>query len=351
MSEVRSTTSGFAIEIFGALQELFRDTNHVAVRRFEGEGSIELISKLASSVMTLLERAGDAMARVLEHYESEGSDTFSFEWTENEFVPSQSPSLLASPRIAIADHAFIAVGELRQHRQRLMAMKPSMPEQEIISGCGSALRAIKKCLYAIEPLLCELENVEPMLPPRLATSLAVRRQYQKLWSFAATVGVIEDSTVRGALRGAGTRIAILAGTDVYDLLREDDRFRLRDLQTRVLDWLGTGTDPLVALRIWQDFALFVEMLRQINLREELAEHDRRVLGEAVATLRSERALVELPSVIRNLRAVIGVDDALDRVIQSEPSAKILLDEVGRVLAALRPQSSYVDEDVLRRNQA
>lgn len=330
MQETKPHTSSFSAEICTSLHTLFSDTDRVAVRRYEEQGSAELLLRLTPEVQQLLERASEAMATILEHYESQSNDEFDFEATENKVVPGDW--LAPSPQVAIADRAFIAVTELRQHRQRLAAQRPTMAPQEIISCCGSALRAVKKCLYAVEPFLCKLENHAPLLPPRLATSLAVRRHYQKLWAFALSLGEVEEKSVRRALRGAGTRIAILIGNDVYNLLREDDRFRLRDLQTRILGWLSGEEEPLAALRIWQDFALFVEMLRQINLREELIEHDREVLQDVAVRL-SEAKTQEAPSAAREaLRALVGLDDELDRLLTGElPEPTLLLRAVQRLL--------------------
>lgn len=319
---MKPPAQSFSAEICKSLYGLFSDTDRVAVRRYEDQGSAELLLRLTPEVQNLLERASEAMGEILEHYETQSNDEFDFETTENKAIAGES--LAPSPQIAIADRAFIAVTELRQHRQRLAAQRPTMAPQEIISCCGSALRAIKKCLYAVEPFLCTLENQPPLLPPRLATSLAVRRHYQKLWAFALSFGQVDEGSSRRALRGAGTRIAILVGNDVYNLLREDDRYRLRDLQTRILGWLSGEEDPLAALRIWQDFALFVEMLRQINLREELIEHDRQVLQDASAHLLAARTQEDQLAGRELLRSLIGLDDELDRLLAGEPVDPTLL---------------------------
>ena len=339
MSTAEDMTPGFAAEICKSLHDIFRDADHIAVRRFEDQGSGELITRLTPAVALLLERASDAMAHILEHYESQEDDGFSLESTEDEVVPIERRDERSSPRLEIADLSFIAVTELRQHRQRVLAHRITTAPQEIISGCGSALRAIKKCLYAVEPLLCQLEHKPALLPPRLETSLAVRRHYRKLWSFAASLGVVEERAVRGALRGAGTRIAILVGSDVYNLLREDDRFRIRDLQTRILAWLGDGHDPQVALRIWQDFALFVEMLRQINLREELVEHDRGALRNVTIALGTGGPPLSSTELKDQLRSLLGIDDELDLAIQNEASSGLLLSEVLRVAGHLQAHAA------------
>lgn len=319
------------------LLALFSDTEQIGIRRFEEAGSVELVANLTPSVLRLLERACDVLGILLSRYESQDDDAQSEIFSEQEVVP-----LRATPRppsAAIGDLAFVAIAELRQHQHRLQAHHGTQEAKDIISDCGSALRAIRKSLYAIEPLLCEVEQTPRTLPPRLHTSLLVRRQYHKLWSFAAAAGDVEPATARAALRGADTRIAMLTGNSVYHQLREDDRFRIRELQSRILEWLRDGDDELVATRLWQDFALFVEMLRQVNLREELIEHDRKLLRTSAAALQTLGEHV-VSEVCDSLSALRGLDDGLDAMLARGPDAAELLREIGRVRAQLQdPQAT------------
>lgn len=316
--------------------ELFSDTEQISTRCREEDGAAELVVCLTRPVLQLLQRACDVMGDLLARYELAEGELLNEGFPEHEVVPIRAAP--RPPGAAIGDLAFMAIGELRQHQHRLQAHRPAQEAHEIISDCGSALRAIRKSLYALEPLLGEVEQTPRMLPPRLETSLQVRRQYHKLWSFAAATAAVVPTTARAALRSAGTRIAILNGSPVYSQLREDDRFRIRELQSRILQWLRDGNDQLVATRLWQDFALFVEMLRQINLREELIEHDREVLRAAAAALRG-RGEDALREVCEALTAVTGLDDALEALLQREPSVPALLRELGRLRLQLQdPQA-------------
>ncbi len=316
----------FAATIGETIFALFADSQRVGIRRYEDGGSAEIVNRLIPLVMELLERGCAVLTTVAAHYEPSAETSVDQEPGDDLFTPA--PSVMKSPVAIAGDTAFMAKAELRSHCQRLKLHRPDHDVQEMISDCGSALRAIQKSLYAIEPHLCELEKLPRFLPSHLATSLQVRRHYRKLWHFAIVVVDISAETVRAVLRGAGTRISMLAGSEVYSLLREDDRFYIRELQLRILDWLRAGTDTSAALRIWQDFALFVEILRQVNLREELVTHDHDTIFQAAAELmaRGEEAV---PEVVKMLRPVLGVDDALDEVILGNPSAKTLLRELRR----------------------
>lgn len=316
----------FAATIGETIFTLFADSQRVGIRRYEDGGSAEIANRLTPLVMELLDRGCAVLTTVAEHYEPSAETSIDQELGDDLFTPV--PSVMKSPVAIAGDIAFMAKAELRSHYQRLKLHRPDHDVQEMISECGSALRAIQKSLYAIEPRLCELEKIPRFLPSHLATSLQVRRHYRKLWHFAVVVGDVTTETVRAALRGAGTRISILAGSEVYSLLREDDRFYIRELQLRILDWLRDGIDAGAAVRIWQDFALFVEILRQVNLREELVTHDHDAIFQAADELmaRGEEAV---PEVVKMLRPVLGIDDALDEVILGNPSAKTLLRELRR----------------------
>jgi hypothetical protein len=326
---------GSGATLSAEIVKLFSETERIGIRRFEESDSAELVAQLTPSVLALIERACDILRILLERYESE-EDALDAAM-EAEGIPEgeilQLRSAPRPPAAVIGDLSFVAIAELRQHLHRLQAHRPSSERKEILSDCGSALRAIRKSLYAIEPLLCAVERTPRLLPPRLGTSLEVRRQYHKLWSFVASTVDVDSSTVRSSLRGAGTRIAMLSGCEIFHHLREDDRFRIRELQGRILEWLRDGDDEVAAVQLWQDFALFVEMLRQVNLREELLEHDRKVLRAATAAL-AERGEEAVSEVCQMLAMIAGVDDALDQLVRRGPRAAQLAVELARLRAQL-----------------
>ncbi|MBK7535569.1 MAG: hypothetical protein IPI49_09425 [Myxococcales bacterium] len=338
----------FAATIGDTVYALFADSQRVGIRRYEDGGAQEVAERLTPEVAALLERGGALLGSIVQRYESSVASDSQDEVVLEE--PQGSDELFGQvaaverpPTVVAADVAFMAQAELRQHQQRLQTHSVAGDVQEMISDCGSALRAILKSLYAMEPLLCAIEQLSPFLPSHLGTSLEVRRHYRKLWAFANAVGDVTADTVRAALRGAGTRISILAGSEVYSLLREDDRFYIRELQLRILEWLRSGTDHAAAVRIWQDFALFVEILRQINLREELIGHDRVVLRRAMEAL-AARGAEALEEVTAALRPALGVDDKLDEVLLSGAGATALLRELRRVVGQL---SGAADESPAR----
>jgi hypothetical protein len=320
----------FAATIGETIFTLFADSQRMGIRRYEDGGSAEIAQRLSPAVMELLDRGCAVMALITARYESP-ADLASSDRELDDDIAAPRPAPTRSPAELVGDIAFMASAEVRQHHQRLQAHRADGDVQEMISDCGSALRAIRKSLYAVEPRLCELENRPRFLPSHLETSLQVRGHYRKLWHFAAVVGDVTGAGARAVLRGADIRISILAGSEVYSLLREDDRYYIQGVQLRILDWLRASpesSDLAAGVRIWQDFALFVEILRQVNLREELITHDREVTFAAADELaaRGEEAVIE---VCKKLRSILGIDDGLDEVILGNPSAKTLLRELRR----------------------
>lgn len=327
----------FAATIGTSIYAVFVDSQRVGIRRYEDGGSTEVAQRLTPEVQSLLTRCCELLQSLVDRYESKSGSSEEpggeLELLDDDNLFALVPSIPRSPEAVLADVAFMANAELVQHQQRLSTHHAGRDVQEMISDCGSALRGIKKSLYAVEPLLCEVERIPPLLPSHLETSLTVRRHYRKLWTFASQVSEVTPETVRAALRGAGTRISILAGSEVYSLLREDDRFYIRELQVRVLEWLRTGTDHQSAIRIWQDFALFVEILRQVNLREELVRHDREMVARAIELL-SEQGEQAFEEATRILKPALGVDDGLDQALATGVSVKPLLRELRRVASHL-----------------
>ena len=239
----------------------------------------------------------------------------------------------------MADLAFMAVAELRQRLGRVKTHGPTLDAWEMVCDCGSALRRVQKSLGALELALCEVEQLPRVLSfdSELETSLQVRRQYRKLWRFVAQTGAVGVEGVRNALRGAGTLCAMLVGRDVYCRLRERDRYQLRQLQRRILGWLvQEPCDAKAGVRLWEDYAGFVAMLRQVSLRQELMQHD----GEGLRIAEEALAQGGDPSgALAVLRRLEGLDDALDAVIAaSPPSVSALLEETRRVRARFLPEA-------------
>lgn len=319
------------------MHALFEGSRGIDIRNFEESSGAEVARGLSPQVSALVERAIGVASNILSRYENESGASPSGEHDSN-FDLAVDTLLAASGETKVADLAFMAVAELRQRLGRVKTHGPTLDAWEMVCDCGSALRRVQKSLGALELALCEVEGLPRVLrfDSELETSLQVRRQYRKLWRFVAQCGPVGVEGVRNALRGAGTLCAMLVGRDVYCRLRERDRYQLRQLQRRILAWLvQEPCDAKAGVRLWEDYAGFVAMLRQVSLRQELVQHD----GEALCLAEEALAQGAEPSVaLAVLRRVEGLDDGLDAVIATSPSVRALLEETRRVRARFLPET-------------
>lgn len=322
------------------LVAITHDALRLDIRDFEEVSAKQLVAELSPRVASLLERALAVLAEVLRWYDRASdaapgpdSDSFDFGLAVDELLAHERES----PATKIADLAFIASGELRQRRARVAAHTATLDAWEIVCDCGSAVRRVVKSLGAIELAVCEVEHLERVLAfdSELEVSLQTRRLYKKVWRSTRAVGEVEPSNARHALRKAGTLVATIVGRDVYCRLRERDRFQLRALQRRVLEWLrDENPDARAGVRLWEDFASFAEMLRQVSNRQELVKHD-------VNALRLARQSLEAGNVTGAsalLARLDGLDDELDAALTAGARDELLAATV-RVLERLDPSSA------------
>lgn len=340
MSAAFKTGPEFSEGARGAMLGLFEAARAIDIRHFEEASSAEVAGNLSSRVSSVVERAIELAASILEAYDTPRTSSSPSQLTaELNFELAIDTVLSSDGEQKIADLAFMAVAELRQRCERLKTHGPSSDAWEMVCDCGSALRRVQKSLGALELAICEVENLPRTLSfdSEVETSRQVRRQYAKLWRFCARTGEVDANTVRNALRGAGTLCAMLVGRDVYCRLRERDRYQLRQLQRRILGWLVQDpADPKAGVRVWEDWAGFVEMLRQVNLRQELVQHDSEALRIAEGALAQSQGPVS-EGTLTLLRQLDGLDDELDAALcLSRDDAAALLVHVRRVRARFLP---------------
>lgn len=280
------------------MRSLFERAAHLDIRDYEEESADVVAERLSASVAELLDRALEICG---------------------ELSASTDATSALSVVVNTADLAFMAGTELRTLRQRLTAHTQRMDSWGMVCDCGRALRKVQKSMHALDVALCEAHGLsDPLVDEsELATSLRVRKEYARMWRFVGAVGAANDD-LHAVLRGAGTICAILVGRDIYRRLRERDRYQLRQLQKRILNSLGSDPfDQRTAARLWEDWAGFVEMLRQVNNREELVQHDAACLERLARQLGLGRP-VDVGSLTEELRSLRGLDDTLDVLALTQP---------------------------------
>ena len=223
----------------------------------------------------------------------------------------------------ILDVLFLARAELRGARQELVNGMGG-DWLRLASSADAALRALKKSLIAVEAALYEFEGVEP--PQRvwadLEVSLAVRRLYGRLRRDLLSMDEPERGELPGRLERAARRFRALRDSDIYPLLRFDDRQTFGRLRLRIEDWLHGERRVDEGQRIWQDLSGFLELLKEVNYRQELRQHDRNRLRKAYRHLFGPpSAPPPATSVREELEPLVGLDPDLDAILLSpEPPA-------------------------------
>jgi hypothetical protein len=189
----------------------------------------------------------------------------------------------------------------------------------IASHADTGLRRAGKALITVEAAIRDFES----LPAAnrywtdVDDSLETRRLYGQ-FRRAVKRRAIEKQGLRESLKSVANRIAILRDLKVYPLLRIDDRLEIRKLQKRIHAWLDGERDasPEDGERLWMDLAGFADLLAQVNLREELVDHDRKTVAEAYHRLFESGPVPDRipPHRLPLLEPLLGRDDELDQIL-------------------------------------
>lgn len=328
----------------GPMEALVRRVKDVDLRPYEAADCTRCWQELHPVALALVQEAQSLMASVISaceaqapHWEPElevaelPEPHLSFERALDVAVEAGRASIRA-----VEDVAFLVSIELRQRYDRLHRITASAGVVVMVGECDSALRRIRKGLGAVDIAIARAEQVPVRLDfsSELEESLEVRGTYARFRSRILADGQPSPQQLYARMRAVGTQMAMLVGNKAYPLLRVRDRLQLRELQHRILSWLlpENRGDPVAGLRIWQDVVAFVEMLSQVNQRQELMEHDAQCVTELQRLVGLGDATLE-PEQRTKLRPLWGLHPALDAFIdQQAPVPRQPLREVLDTLA-------------------
>lgn len=296
------------------LQGIVRDAQGIPIAQYENETSEVIRRELLPEV----ERVGDKTLAVLHPLASSDG--------EPEEAPRTGKSAYAFARRIdelighedavdhLGDLAFLARGELRSKLRRLRE-SGDLDSWELIGRAGSTVRKVVKTATALDLVLGDCTGVHYLdFETELEISLQVRRAYGKFRRHVNDfeLGAVGGSAIEQALNNAATAIALLTGRDVYVELRVSDRVELRALQKRLMDWTVTSRhDARAGQRLLEDLRAFVELLSQVNHRQELREHDRKLLARLLDGGADE---AETPGFRSDLDCLAGLDEELDQLL-------------------------------------
>jgi hypothetical protein len=187
--------------------------------------------------------------------------------------------------------------------------------EDLLARADSMRRRLTRALAAVSRAIAEAGgdgcSLVPEASEELECSVAVRRAYARFRRSIPGADKDAPETVVQALRLTAVAFAVLFGALDRSELRLRDQRLLRSLQERLFDWARGTRDSLEGTRLLQDITATAELLRAINMRQELRAHDARLMQRALSTLPDVESLEAVRTWIGSLCALQGRDDHLD----------------------------------------
>jgi hypothetical protein len=248
------------------------------------------------------------------------------EWEELE-TTIEPDAWHASPRSrqlpGVADLSFAGGLELRRVYREMIAAQDL--DARLVAGEAmrrKVRRAIRATLEAareggVDVLGGEHQGHHQVAD--LASGIAVRRLYARFRRALRRPRESTPEAVLEAVRYAGGALATLVTSADYADVRASDRAVLRRLRERALAWARHDRDVLGGQQLIDDLFTSGDLLRGINLRQELQHHDREL---AVRLAESPRD--DLVAWFGELDALFGMNDHLDAIldtVRTDPGAR------------------------------
>ncbi|MEM7355569.1 MAG: hypothetical protein AAF657_32445, partial [Acidobacteriota bacterium] len=282
MSTAASGFSGFSDK----LGQLINQIESADVRVPEDSALISLATDLVPKVTHLL-REGIELLVGIEEFYSPVSDAMEREDPESLSQIGLQISTELATRDLI-DMTFFARADLKNSLEVLIASATHRHDQmTLASNCEGGLRRLRKALISVESAMFEFEGHTP--PERqwfdVEVSLQIRKLYWNLRRETGGQSEKKDRSLEVRLRSVLYRILAFRELSVYPFLRVDDRVNMRQLMKRILDWLNSDQrDVAIARRLWEDLSSFAEILVQVSHRQELQDHDLRLVAKTYRAL-------------------------------------------------------------------
>lgn len=224
---------------------------------------------------------------------------------------------------SIADAVVLARMGLRGRQRQLLALGERASRWERLAVAGSALRTVQKSLSSVDRTMADAERIPPSVNfyrGAVERSLIIRRRYVELHRAVVKTAPPQLDELRARLRLIGNAIALLLGLDVATHLRTGDRALLMIAHARIREWLTQRSDDpqhaAAGQRLWQDMNNISTMFLEVNKREELVQHDARLVHEALCELGAEGGdeLAQERS-IQRLSVMLGRSPSLDALLE------------------------------------
>jgi len=305
-------------ELLKRVESLLKITEGAAFVVPADTGYFSIDDDLVKRVREAMVEAVDLLRELSDFYDQVGeSEGEAAKGDDLLGIGAQISSELAAREIASL--AFAGRGQIAESRDALAAAVKSRQIWVVASHADTGLRRIGKALIAVETAMREYEGL-PALERHwvdLEVSFEIRRLYGQ-FRRAALRGkpeAIGEEQVR-EFKSIVRRISILRDLKIYPFMRIDDRLAIRQLQKRILAWLDQEVpDKEEGQRLWQDLVSFARLLGKVNEREELRQHDRRLVMQLDNQFQSPQVAAALTATQQaELQNLVGLDDELDEFL-------------------------------------
>ncbi|MDQ7006671.1 MAG: hypothetical protein Q9Q40_05530 [Acidobacteriota bacterium] len=293
--------------LIGALRSLVRVALEAEVREMGEDAESHFVAH-AAQARRILESGGGVLASLLELFDARAAEESA----------EQVEKLGPVSAHAVADHLFVVQMELQHLASQLASSGDHHAGWALLSHCNHALGSFIKAGIATEQLLCrrlgQRSELSALTESRQAIDL--RRLFAYFRRRIAADGPPEATSIVERLLDGAQAIAAVLESESGPSLRLADRQNFLRLQRRIWRWEEQRPrDPARGMEIWQDLYGLSELLLQINQREELIQHDRQVVAEALDRMADRDHPpdpVELASLLRDL---CGRCQELDRLLE------------------------------------
>lgn len=300
----------------------------------------EVAQPLRDAITGAIDQLGELEAH-LEGQEIEGEWDDVLEPTQVGDTPRIGRMLTDELWQHVTDMCFAARGELRRAERSIRQVQPGHDDR--LTACEAAHRKLRRALAAVLSALGRARDrtfpVLAELSADIESAAAVRRMYTKFRRSLPACDPGEPASVRRALRFAAVSLAVMVGGGDFGDARTPDRALILQLQRRILRWARDGASDADGVRLYRDIVTAADLLRAINLRQELAAHDQQRLREAAAALAGDDPAAAIAAALPALHALDGRDDALDDLVAvalREPPTPTL---VSALRAAVSPPAA------------
>ena len=197
------------------------------------------------------------------------------------------------------------VKRLNRSKQRLHEALKSRSKWQLITEGEEGVRVAKRALHT--GLNAVARSIAPEaagdFPPHdqleLQSALAVRELLLNFQSsildFTQDVETLDENAIKECLRSAGACIKSFFDNPLYSEVRSEDRYQVLQFQNRILKAYMQRAFGRSSQELLQDFRAFAELLSQINQREVLVQHERKVQQRCSLALSRAQSLLSVDS--------------------------------------------------------